>query len=133
MARSGFNRIWQHRIQSLEARDLHFPLEHGTGSDAVYSGAEYAFATTLLRSDDDLLGTGIALTLGAGNELVCRTAGKQLVGRKIQDLRAEFGKVSCKISQHPELRWLGPHKGVVHLALALLTNALPFGSNVLLA
>lgn len=116
----------EHRIKSLKAHDLRFPLEKGTGSDAVHSGAEYAFATTLLRSDDQLLGTGIALTLGAGNELVCdaiELLGKELIGREIEELMAEFGNISRKISQHPQLRWLGPHKGVVHLALASLTNA----------
>jgi hypothetical protein len=40
----------QHRITSLETRDVRFPLEHGAGSDAVRSGAEYTFATTLLVS-----------------------------------------------------------------------------------
>jgi L-fuconate dehydratase len=116
----------EHRIKSLEAHDLRFPLEKGMGSDAVHSGEEYAFATTLLRSDDNLLGTGIALTLGAGNELVCDAIEllcTGLIDREIEELMAEFGKVSRKISQHPQLRWLGPHKGVVHLALASLTNA----------
>jgi L-fuconate dehydratase len=116
----------ERRIKSLAAHDLRFPLEKGTGSDAVHSGAEYAFATTLLRSDDNLLGAGIALTLGAGNELVCdaiELLGTGLIGREVEELMAGFGKVSRKISQHPQLRWLGPHKGVVHLALASLTNA----------
>jgi L-fuconate dehydratase len=48
----------QHRITSLETRDVRFPLEQGVGSDAVHSGAEYAFATTLLRSDEKVFGTG---------------------------------------------------------------------------
>jgi L-fuconate dehydratase len=116
----------QHRITSLEARDVRFPLPHGAGSDAVHSGAEYAFATTLLACDPRLFGTGIVLTLGAGNELVCRAIellGQELVGWEIEELMAEFGVTSQRLAQHPQLRWLGPHKGVVHLALASLTNA----------
>jgi L-fuconate dehydratase len=116
----------QHRIISLETRDVRFPLEQGAGSDAVHSGAEYAFATTLLASDQKIFGTGIVLTLGLGNQLVCEAIewlGKALIGREIEELMADFGLVAQKLAQHPQLRWLGPHKGVVHLALASLTNA----------
>ena len=115
-----------HRITSLETRDVRFPLEQGAGSDAVHSGAEYAFATTLLRSAEKIFGTGIVLTLGLGNQLVCEAIeclGKELIGREIEELMANFGAVAQKLAQHPQLRWLGPHKGVVHLALASLTNA----------
>src|SRR6201998_1363806 len=116
----------QHTITSLETRDVRFPLDHGAGSDAWHSGAEYAFATTLLASGGNCFGTGIVLTLGMGNEIVCEVIellGKEIVGRDIEDLMADFGNVSQKLAQHPQLRWLGPHKGVVHLALASLTNA----------
>ena len=113
------------RIVSVETRDARFPLEGGAGSDAVHSGSEYAFATTLLATPG-MFGTGIALTLGRGNELVCEAAGMlgaSLVGREIEELMANFGEVSRQLAQDPQLRWLGPHKGVVHLALASLTNA----------
>ena len=116
----------QHRVASLQTRDVRFPLEQGAGSDAVHSGAEYAFAATLLGSDNNLFGTGIVLTLGLGNQLVCRAIewlGQELIGREIEELMSEFGKVAQRLAQHPQLRWLGPHKGVVHLALASLTNA----------
>src|ERR1700741_2889311 len=115
-----------HRINSIETRDVRFPLDQGAGSDAVHSGAEYEFATTLFGSDNKIFGTGIVLTLGTGNQLVCgaiELLGEHLVGRDIEDLMADFGTVSRRIAQHPQLRWLGPHKGVVHLALASLTNA----------
>jgi L-fuconate dehydratase len=115
-----------HRITALETRDVRFPLEPGAGSDAVHSGAEYAFATSLLSSDRKLFGTGIVLTLGTGNELVCHAIellGKELIGREIEQLMGEFGAVAQRLAQHPQLRWLGPDKGVVHLALASVTNA----------
>jgi L-fuconate dehydratase len=116
----------QHRITSLETRDVRFALEQGAGSDAVHSGAEYAFATTLLGSDEKIFGTGIVLTLGLGNQLVCEAIeylGKELIGCEIEELMAGFGAVAQKLAQHPQLRWLGPEKGVVHLALASVTNA----------
>jgi len=113
-------------IVSLESRDARFPLENGAGTDAVHSGSEYAFATTILATANGTFGTGIALTLGRGNPLVCQAAemlGASLVGREIEELMANFGEVSHQLADDPQLRWLGPHKGVVHLALASLTNA----------
>ena len=116
----------EQRIILLETRDVRFPLHQGAGSDAVHSGSEYAFATTLLASDSGLYGTGIVLTLGQGNQLVCQAIallGQDLVGRGIEELMADFGSVTQRLAQHPQLRWLGPQKGVIHLALASLTNA----------
>jgi L-fuconate dehydratase len=122
----GKTEMTQHRITFLETRDVRFPLEQGAGSDAVHSGAEYAFATALLGCDKKLFGTGIVLTLGLGNQLVCEAIawlGQELIGQDIEELMADFGAVAEKLAQHPQLRWLGPHKGVVHLALASLINA----------
>jgi L-fuconate dehydratase len=116
----------EHRITSLETRDVRFPLHDGAGSDAVHSGSEYAFATTLLASSGALYSTGIVLTLGQGNQLVCEAIellGSSLVGQEIEELMADFGAVTQRLAQHPQLRWLGPQKGVIHLALASLTNA----------
>jgi L-fuconate dehydratase len=114
------------QIVSCQTRDVRFPLEQGAGTDAVHSGTEYASATTLLSSSSGLFGTGIVLTLGTGNELVCEAIellAKQIVGCEIEPLMAEFGTISRRLADHPQLRWLGPHKGVIHLALASLTNA----------
>ena len=69
---------------------------------------------------------GSCLTLGQGNQLVCEAIellGRSLVGQEIEELMADFGTISRRLAQHPQLRWLGPQKGVVHLALASLTNA----------
>ena len=88
---------------------------------AVHSGSECAFATTLLASSEGLYGTGIVLILGEGNQLVCQAVellGKSLIGQEIEELMASFGAVTHRLAQDPQLRWLGPQKGVVHLALA---------------
>jgi L-fuconate dehydratase len=113
-------------IQSVETRDARFALPEGAGTDAVHSNPEYAFAVTLLRSDRGHCGTGIVLTLGAGNRLVCEAIellAAGLAGREIGELMANFGSVARKMADHPQLRWLGPHKGVIHLALASVINA----------
>lgn len=114
------------RIRSLRTYDARFPLSDGAGSDAVHSESEYCFAVTLLEAECGVTGTGLVLTLGAGNRLTCdaiELLGQGLVGREIEELMSDFGSFSKATADHPQLRWLGPHKGVVHLALASLTNA----------
>jgi L-fuconate dehydratase len=112
------------RISTLDAR---YPLPPGAGSDAVHRSPEYCLAVTQLESADrGICGIGFALTLGSGNRLVCEAIellAKPLRGKPIEDLMAEFGHVTQQMADDPILRWLGPHKGVVHLALASITNA----------
>ena len=113
-------------IESVSTRDARFPLPPGAGTDAVHTNSEYCLAVTLLKSGRGLCGTGIALTLGEGNRLVCDAIdllARPLAGLEIEELMADFGAMSRGLADDPSLRWLGPHKGVVHLALASITNA----------
>jgi L-fuconate dehydratase len=113
-------------INRIEAKDLRFPLPPAAGSDAVHSGSEYAYAVTVLRDGLGQQGVGLALTLGKGNRLVCdaiRLLADPLRGREVEELMSHFGATFRQLADHPQLRWLGPHKGVIHLALASITNA----------
>src|SRR5258705_3239178 len=113
-------------ISSISTRDARFPLPPGAGTDSVHTNSEYSFAVTCLSGENGLRGTGIAFTLGKGNKLVCEAIemlAHPLTGTAIEELMADFGRVSRKLADDPSLRWLGPHKGVVHLALASITNA----------
>jgi L-fuconate dehydratase len=113
-------------IRGVETRDARFPLQGGDGADAIHSNPTYAYAVTLLNTDSAQTGVGLAFTLGGGNDLVCeaiRTLAAPLVGQEIETLMADFGRTFRAVAEHPQLRWLGPHKGVVHLALASITNA----------
>lgn len=113
-------------IIAVEAEDRRFPLAGGAGTDAVHQISEYAFAVTRLLTNNGLVGSGLVLTLGDGNEIVCKLIAeyaKKLPKLPIEELMADFGSVSRRLSDDPCLRWLGPHKGAVHLALASLTNA----------
>jgi L-fuconate dehydratase len=114
-------------IDSISTFNARYPLPLGAGSDAVHTDPEYSLAVTRLSSvEGGLCGVGFALTLGEGNRLVCEAIellSRQLLTRPIEDLMAEFGSVTRQIADDPMLRWLGPHKGVVHLALASITNA----------
>lgn len=113
-------------IHKISTRDARYKLPPGAGTDAVHTNPEYCLAVTLLESDRGLCGTGIALTLGEGNRLVCEAIemlARPLAGLEIEALMADFGSMSQRLANDPCLRWLGPHKGVVHLALASITNA----------
>ena len=64
--------------------------------------------------------------MGAGTDMVCAAIGhlaKPLVGREVEELMASFGETWHALAEHPALRWLGPHNGVLHLALASIANA----------
>lgn len=113
-------------VREVIARDARYVLEPGEGSDAVHSNPQYSFAVTQLSLEGGIQGTGLVLTMGLGNDLVCRAIeilSRKLVGAEIEELMAHFGSTSRELADHPQMRWLGPHKGVVHLALASITNA----------
>lgn len=114
------------QIQQVTTRDARFALHDGAGADAIHSNPIYSYAVCQLHTESPTVGVGFAFTLGGGNELVCRTIealAAPLVGREIEDVMAEFGAVQRQLADHPQYRWLGPHKGVVQLALAAITNA----------
>jgi L-fuconate dehydratase len=113
-------------IDKISTCDARFPLPAGAGTDSVHTNSEYCLAVTLLDSERGLYGTGIALTLGEGNRLVCdaiELLARPLKGMAIEEVMADFGRMSRRLADDPSLRWLGPHKGVIHLALASITNA----------
>lgn len=113
-------------ITRASIRDVRYPLKPGEGADALHTNPIYAYAVTQLHTDQHVEGIGIALTLGDGNDLVCRAIEacvEPLIGCEIELLMSEFGKMTKQIANHPRYRWLGPHKGVVHLAMASIVNA----------
>jgi len=113
-------------IIKIATIDTRYPLGKGAGSDAIHTDPVYSYAVTQLYDDGGLVGTGFAFTLGEGNDLVCKAAqfyADQLKGKDIEELMADFGNVFNKLSNEQQFRWLGPHKGVVQLGLASVTNA----------
>lgn len=106
--------------------DARYPMGSGAGSDAIHRDPVYSYAVTQLHDDSGLTGSGFAFTLGEGNDLVCKAAqfyAEQLKGKDIEELMADFGNIFNRLSNEQQFRWLGPHKGVVHLGLASVTNA----------
>ncbi|MEI2272801.1 mandelate racemase [Sphingobacterium sp. ML3W] len=113
-------------ITTYDIQDRRFPLNTGAGSDAIHKDPVYSYAVTRLLDDKGRVGTGLAFTIGAGNELVCQAAAfyaERIKGIPIEELMANFGAIFNTLSNEQQFRWLGPHKGIVHLALASVTNA----------
>ena len=113
-------------ITKITTRDMRFDLKPGEGADSVHRNPQYAYAVAELHTDKGILGNGFAFTLGDGNDLVCsaiQALAEPLVGKDIETVMANLGNILKTISNHPRYRWLGPQKGVVHLALAAIGNA----------
>ena len=115
-------------ITSVEALDIRFPTsEHLDGSDAMNPDPDYSAAYCVLHTSEGPEGHGMTFTIGRGNDL-CVAAisqlGQQLIGVDLTNLRSQMGPLWKKITGDSQFRWLGPEKGVVHLAAAALMNSL---------
>jgi len=113
-------------ITKIMVSDRRFPLKDGAGADSIHTQPVYAYAVCELHTDEGITGIGLAFTLGRGNDLVCQAItalAECLIGRDIETLMSDFGHVFRSIADNQHYRWLGPHKGVVHLALAAISNA----------
>ncbi|MDB6111956.1 MAG: mandelate racemase [Pedosphaera sp.] len=113
-------------IQKVSTRDVRYPIGLGHGSDAIHRDPIYSYAVTQLHAEDGHTGVGLAFTLGEGNQLVCEAArfyAQCLVGKSIEEIMADFGALQHAMADEHQFRWLGPHKGIVQLALASVTNA----------
>ena len=114
-------------IRKVRALDLRFPTSRDkVGSDAVNVDPDYSAAYCILDTDTDLRGFGLTFTLGRGTEL-CVMALAYLArfaeGRKLSDIVSRFGSFTRELTGDTQFRWLGPEKGVIHLAAAALLNA----------
>ncbi|MEO2048339.1 MAG: enolase C-terminal domain-like protein [Pirellulales bacterium] len=114
------------RISDVKTIDARFPLEDGAGSDAIHTDPQYGYAVTCLTTEDGQTGTGLTYTLGGGTNLICEAIKllvEPILGLDIESAMAQFGKLQKSIAEHHQIRWLGPHKGVIHSALSSITNA----------
>ena len=103
-------------IKNITTRDARFPIGSGHGSDAIHRDPVYSYAATLLHDDSGLTDTGLAFTLGEGNDLVCRAAefyAKQLVGRDIEEVMAGFGEFQRNCCSSESLRWNSPKPAMI--------------------
>ena len=115
------------RVVDVSVLDLRFPTSlTGDGSDAVNVDTDYSAAYVIISTDDGQQSYGLTFTQGRGTEL-CQAAaillGEKLVGSEVDDLLADLGSVYRDLLFDSQLRWVGPEKGVIHLAKAAVMNA----------
>jgi L-fuconate dehydratase len=107
--------------------DLRFPTSRESiGSDAVNKNPDYSAAYCILHTDSELKGYGLTFTLGRGNELcvgAARYLGGFVQGRRLSALTDDLRAFSRQLTDDSQFRWLGPEKGVTHMAAAAVINA----------
>ena len=116
-------------ITAVTSHDVRFPTSlTADGSDAMNKDGDYSAAYVVIHTDDPAVkGYGFTFTIGRGNDLcveAARQRGLPLVGRSVEDSVADLGAVYRELNSDSQLRWLGPEKGVEHLALAAVMNAM---------
>jgi L-fuconate dehydratase len=107
--------------------DVRFPTSRARiGSDAVNRDPDYSAAYCILETDAGLEGHGLTFTLGRGNELcvaALRYLAQQAVGRTLSSITGDLCAFSRLLTDDSQFRWLGPEKGVIHMAAGGLINA----------
>ena len=116
-------------ITSIEAKDIRFPTSKTLeGSDAMNPAPDYSAAYIILKTNhpEKLEGHGLTFTIGRGNEL-CVAAIKSLsyliIGKTLESFTQDMGAFWKMITGDSQLRWLGPEKGIIHLATGAIVNA----------
>jgi L-fuconate dehydratase len=115
-------------ITNVIVRDIRFPTSLTLdGSDAVNVDPDYSATYVVLETGDpDLRGYGLTFTNGRGNE-ICVTAVNALkhhvLGRRLDSITGDFAGFWLDVISDSQIRWLGPEKGVIHLAAGALVNA----------
>ena len=114
-------------IASLDTFDVRFPTSrHLDGSDAMNPFPDYSAAYVVIRTSAGREGYGLAFTVGRGNEVqvaAIRALAPLVVGRPVDDLLGNLGGLARLMTGDSQLRWLGPEKGVIHMAASAVLNA----------
>ncbi|KAM8880881.1 mitochondrial enolase superfamily member 1 isoform 1-T1 [Synchiropus picturatus] len=115
------------KIVSLTVRDVRFPTSlEQHGSDAMHTDPDYSAAYVVLDSDCGLRGFGLTFTLGKGTEIAVSAVealAGLVVGKCLQEIVGDFRGFYRLLTSDGQMRWLGPEKGVIHLATAAVLNA----------
>ncbi|BDZ47828.1 L-fuconate dehydratase [Frondihabitans sucicola] len=118
------------RISYLETHDLRFPTSRDLdGSDAMNADPDYSAAYVHLHTDaaDGHVGSGFVFTIGRGNDVevaAYAVLAPFLVGRDVEATLNDLGGFWRELVHDSQLRWLGPEKGVMHMAIGAVVNAL---------
>ena len=116
------------KITNIKVKDIRFPTSRTqVGSDAMNTAPDYSAAYVILETNHPTLeGHGLTFTIGRGNELcvkAIKSLSHLLVGKTLSSFTQNMGAFWAMITGDSQLRWLGPEKGVIHLATGALVNA----------
>jgi L-fuconate dehydratase len=115
-------------ITDMQVLDIRFPTSRAAvGTDAMHPDPDYSAAYVILETNDaSLAGHGLTFTIGRGNE-ICAAAIEAfrdlVVGQTLADITADLGVFWRRLAGDSQLRWLGPEKGVIHISMAAVINA----------
>ncbi|KHL13180.1 L-fuconate dehydratase [Mumia flava] len=115
---------------ALDTVDVRFPTSRTLdGSDAMNPDPDYSAAYVRLRTDaaDGLEGHGFVFTIGRGNDVQVKAIealAPYVVGAGVEDVLDDLGEFWRRLVHDSQLRWLGPEKGVMHMAVGAVVNAL---------
>jgi L-fuconate dehydratase len=116
------------KVTGFKTIDVRFPTSRGLdGSDAMNQDPDYSAAYLILETDDpELSGHSLVFTIGRGNDLQCAAIdllASYAVGRNVADLSSTMGDFARSLVRDSQMRWLGPEKGVTHMAAGAVINA----------
>jgi len=116
-------------ISALDVIDVRFPTSQGLdGSDAMNPEPDYSAAYVVIRcGDNGPVGYSLLFTTGRGNDIACaaiRALEGYVVGRDVDAVVSDVGAIARELTWDGQLRWLGPEKGVIHMAIGAVVNAL---------
>ncbi|MGA0078920.1 MAG: enolase C-terminal domain-like protein, partial [Candidatus Nanopelagicales bacterium] len=116
------------KIVGFETHDVRFPTSTGKhGSDAMNPDPDYSAAYLILKTDQpDLEGHSLVFTIGRGNDLQCASIAQlaeTVVGLDLNELESNLGNLGRELVRDSQIRWLGPEKGVPHMAAGGVINA----------
>ena len=115
------------RITNIRTHDLRFPTSDSlAGSDAMNPDPDYSCAYVVLETDGAHEGYGLTFTIGRGTDLcvaAIETLSSLVVGLELDWITDDMGRFWRHITNDSQLRWLGPDKGIIHLATGALVNA----------
>jgi L-fuconate dehydratase len=118
------------RFTSFRTLDIRFPTSRDLdGSDAMNPDPDYSAAYLVLGSDadDGLEGHGFVFTTGRGNDVqtvAISALEPYVLGRDVDAVLEDLGTIGRELTSDPQLRWLGPEKGIIHMATGAVLNAL---------
>ena len=116
------------KIIKLTTRDIRFPTSESLdGSDATNKDPDYSAAYVELETEQGNKGYGLIFTIGRGNDICCKAIECMqhlVIGEDFDNIKGNIGEYYDRLRSDSQLRWLGPEKGVIHMASGAVMNAI---------